>query len=77
MSLHDSPAHSRDDIVEVNPLYARLGVDEVPKYRVPDRPMAADAAYQIVYDELLLDGNARTNLATFVTTWMEPQARGP
>jgi glutamate decarboxylase len=75
MSLHDSPAHSRDDIVEVNPLYARLGVDEVPKNRMPDRPMAADAAYQIVHDELLLDGNARTNLATFVTTWMEPQAR--
>jgi glutamate decarboxylase len=23
----------------------------------------------------MLDGNARTNLATFVTTWMEPQAR--
>lgn len=26
-------------------------------------------------DELMLDGNARLNLATFVTTWMEPQAR--
>ncbi len=25
-------------------------------------------------DELILDGNARLNLATFVTTWMEPQA---
>ena len=24
--------------------------------------------------ELMLDGNARLNLATFVTTWMEPQA---
>src|SRR2546423_5326171 len=23
----------------------------------------------------MLDGNARLNLATFVTTWMEPQAR--
>ena len=31
-------------------------------------------AYQIVHDELMLDGNARLNLATFVTTWMEPQA---
>ena len=30
--------------------------------------------YQIIHDELMLDGNARTNLATFVTTWMEPQA---
>src|SRR6202020_1592709 len=25
-------------------------------------------------DELILDGNARLNLATFVTTWMEPEA---
>ena len=33
------------------------------------------AAQRIVEDELLLDGNARLNLATFVTTWMEPEAR--
>src|SRR5690606_14388304 len=31
-------------------------------------------AYQLVHDELMLDGNARLNLATFVTTWMEPEA---
>ncbi len=29
----------------------------------------------LIHDELLLDGSARLNLATFVTTWMEPQAR--
>src|SRR5260370_20327647 len=29
---------------------------------------------QVVRDELILDGNARLNLATFVTTWMEPEA---
>ncbi|BFO14081.1 glutamate decarboxylase [Streptomyces sp. KM77-8] len=27
-----------------------------------------------MHDELMLDGNARLNLATFVTTWMEPEA---
>src|SRR5690242_3114013 len=37
--------------------------------------MAADTALHVVRDELMLDGNARLNLATFVTTWMEPQAR--
>jgi len=37
-------------------------------------PVPADVAYQIVHDELMLDGSARMNLATFVTTWMEPQA---
>jgi glutamate decarboxylase len=45
-----------------------------PKHRIPDRPMAAEMAYEIIHDELMLDGNARLNLATFVTTWMEPQA---
>jgi glutamate decarboxylase len=33
-----------------------------------------NTAYQVVHDDLMLDGNARLNLATFVTTWMEPQA---
>ena len=28
----------------------------------------------MIHDELMLDGNARLNVATFVTTWMEPQA---
>ncbi len=37
--------------------------------------MSAAAAAQIVADELMVDGNARLNLATFVTTWMEPEAQ--
>src|SRR6202035_3421199 len=32
-------------------------------------------ALRVVRDELILDGNARLNLATFVTTWMEPEAQ--
>lgn len=35
--------------------------------------MPKDAAYQIVKDELMLDGNPRLNLASFVTTWMEEE----
>ena len=45
-----------------------------PRHRLDDDPVPPDVAYQLVHDELLLDGNARLNLATFVTTWMEPQA---
>ncbi|MEU1076730.1 MULTISPECIES: glutamate decarboxylase [unclassified Streptomyces] len=45
-----------------------------PRHRLPDRPLAPATAYQLVHDELMLDGNSRLNLATFVTTWMEPQA---
>jgi glutamate decarboxylase len=48
---------------------------DVPRFELPRGEMAPDTAYQIVHDELMLDGNARLNLATFVTTWMEPAAR--
>ena len=46
----------------------------MPKHRLPAGAMDPATAYQIVHDHLMLDGNARLNLATFVTTWMEPEA---
>jgi glutamate decarboxylase len=49
-------------------------VGEFPRLRLVPRGLGPDAAYQVVHDELLLDGNARLNLATFVTTWMDRQA---
>ncbi len=49
-------------------------VGRVPRHQMPQGELSADVAYQIVHDELMLDGNARLNLATFVSTWMEPQA---
>src|SRR5689334_14416440 len=59
----------------VNPVFARTGEREaVPKYRMRDAPMQPSTAYQIVHDEVSMDGNARFNLATFVTTWMEDEA---
>ena len=45
-----------------------------PLHALAEDPVPADVAYQLVHDELLLDGRSRLNLATFVTTWMEPQA---
>jgi glutamate decarboxylase len=54
----------------------RFGLEDVtiPRHDLPAGELGPDLAYQIVHDELMLDGNARLNLATFVTTWMEPQA---
>ena len=57
---------------EANPAYGLSVV--APQVRLSDRPVPAEVAYQLIHDELLLDGSARLNLATFVTTWMEPQA---
>jgi glutamate decarboxylase len=59
----------------IAPAYARRGMQaEVPKYRLPEHEMLPQLAYDIIHDELMLDGHARLNMATFVTTWMEPQA---
>jgi glutamate decarboxylase len=45
----------------------------VPKYRLPDREQDPRHAFQVVTDELMLDGNSRQNLATFCQTWLEPE----
>ncbi|HKF47391.1 MAG TPA: glutamate decarboxylase [Terracidiphilus sp.] len=45
----------------------------LPKFRLPKEETDPEAAYQLVHDELLLDGNSRQNLATFCQTWSEPQ----
>jgi glutamate decarboxylase len=42
--------------------------EPVPKYVMPDDGMPARAAYQLIHDELNLDGNPSLNLASFVTT---------
>jgi glutamate decarboxylase len=73
MPLAQPSDHGRED-VSVNPVFTREPV-RIPRNRIPDGELDPDTAYQVVHDELMLDGNARLNLATFVTTWMEPQAQ--
>ncbi|MGW0231058.1 glutamate decarboxylase [Actinopolymorpha singaporensis] len=62
------------DELPVNPLFARQGERRVPRYSLGTDEMLPETAYQLIHDEILLDGNARQNLATFVTTWMEREA---
>src|SRR3974390_3433722 len=45
----------------------------VAKSRFPQEGTLPRDAYQLVSDELMLDGNARQNLATFCQTWEEPE----
>ncbi len=46
-----------------------------PSNRLPKHETDPTAAYQLVHDELLLDGNSRQNVATFCQTWVEPEVR--
>ncbi len=50
-----------------SPLFTLEG-NRVPRHELPAGELPPDVAYQIIHDELMLDGNARLNLATFVTT---------
>ncbi len=71
MALHrkDSVRERLDDEVFASADLTR----GIPKYRFPEEQHDPRNVYQIVHDELLLDGNSRQNLATFCQTWLEPE----
>ena len=73
MSLHQHESDGEE--LDVNPIFSRGSSLQVPKNRIPEGEMVPEAAYQLIHDEVMLDGNARLNTATFVTTWMEPEAK--
>jgi glutamate decarboxylase len=62
----------------INSLESRYGnrflLEPAPDHKLPKSGMPADDAMRLVGEEILLDGLPMRNLATFVTTWMEPQA---
>jgi glutamate decarboxylase len=67
------PHSSGHQQVAINPVFTCEPV-QIPRNQLPPGQLDPDTAYQVVHDQLMLDGNARLNLATFVTTWMDPQA---
>jgi glutamate decarboxylase len=48
---------------------------EAPDHQLPATGMPAEDAMHLLDEELVLDGIPMRNLATFVTTWMEPEAQ--
>lgn len=63
------------DGIEINPIFSRpKEVKAFPKNRIPHEGSLPETAYQVVHDDAMLDGNARLNLATFVSTWMDDYA---
>jgi glutamate decarboxylase len=56
-------------------MYARQSLlGPTPRHSIPENGMAPSTAYHLIHDELILDGSSRFNLATFCSTWMEPEA---
>src|SRR4051794_3655052 len=50
-------------------------VADAPQDAIPEHAMDSIAAMRLVGQELAVEGIPERNLATFVTTWMEPEAR--
>ena len=77
MTLHD-PAQARlaAELDQLGQEYGNRFLREAaPDNELPERGMRAVDAMRLIGEELVLDGLPMRNLATFVTTWMEPEAR--
>jgi len=53
----------------------RFLLEAAPDNALPEHGMTSLDAMRLVGEELVLDGIPMRNLATFVTTWMEPEAQ--
>lgn len=59
----------------IEPLFgSRTMREPISRDAMPQQGIGAPAAAQLISDELTLDGNPLLNLASFVTTWMDPEA---
>src|ERR1039458_4157015 len=73
------PLHDRDTVrsqLQDSVFVGHSLTSPVPKYLFPLAGSLPRDAHQLVADELMLDGNARQNLATFCQTWAEPEVYG-
>jgi glutamate decarboxylase len=63
------------NILGVDIYASDLSTRALPRNKLPEDGVHPHVAVALVHDQLLLDGNARQNLATFCTTWVEPEVR--
>lgn len=65
----DDGSGDSDTDVFASPLSRRV----LAKHRMPEDHSPPEAVYSVIHNELLLDGNAAQNLATFCTTWSDDE----
>lgn len=72
MALHHKKKIREED--EHKDLYINsIALNQLPKGELPKRTSDPKVIRQLVIDELFMDGNARQNLATFCTTYIEDE----
>jgi glutamate decarboxylase len=66
---------STDDVHRLAAIYGgEWLIESAPDDEIPRTALTPLAAKRLIQEELVLDGIPLRNLATFVTTWMEPEA---
>jgi glutamate decarboxylase len=65
---------TKDELAGGPALVLEQRVMDLPRDALNPDGTGTEVAYDLLANELLLDGSARLNLATFVTTWMPPRA---
>ncbi|MFJ6793344.1 glutamate decarboxylase [Streptomyces sp. NPDC091268] len=74
MALHETRGvRARDAATDV--FASALSGQVLPKHRMPDDHSPSEVVRELLHNELLLDGNAAQNLATFCTTWSDDGVR--
>jgi glutamate decarboxylase len=69
------PPLTRSEIEKMESIYGnRYLLQPAPDHKLPKMGMSAQEAKGLIEEEIMLDGLPQRNLATFVTTWMEPEA---
>ncbi|MEZ5269388.1 MAG: hypothetical protein R2789_12800 [Microthrixaceae bacterium] len=60
---------------DTTPIHGRAGFrTHLDRSQFPEGGMPSEEAYELLHTGLMLDGRETLNLASFVTTWMEPEA---
>src|SRR5580698_1586459 len=71
------PLHNTEELKAppTSPLEAEIHDENAQTYEFPESRQDAQTVYQTIHNQLILDGNSQQNLATFCTTWIEPEVQ--
>jgi glutamate decarboxylase len=69
------PLHNTEELkaAPTSEIEANVLNDKTCTYEFPEAAQDPQAVYSTIHDQLVLDGNSQQNLATFCTTWIEPE----
>lgn len=73
--VHHARSTSQKREIHDGAYSSRFANEQLPKFHIPSTGVSAHAAYQLVHDELDLDGSPSLNLASFVHTWMPEEGK--